>query len=246
MKCTNCGVEVKEGQKFCLQCGALIPQNKKCIKCGAELPLDAKFCSECGAKLDGLEEPEEYDDEYLDSLSIEELLELESKNHNATVQLKIADSLREEDIFDEGLSEEDQKSNEKSCEWYRKAAEQGNIIAQFELGRMYEHGWGVSQDYIKAYDWYKKTADQGYGWGFANVADLYWEGNGVTQDYSKSCEWLQKAIDHGCLYVAETLAEAYEQGLGVSQNYKKAFELYKIASEVSDVNEALERLKSKI
>ena len=246
MKCTNCGVEVKEGQKFCLQCGALIPQNKKCIKCGAELPLDAKFCGECGAKLDGSEEVEEYDDDYLKSLSIEDLLELESKNHNATVQLRLADTIRKEDIWDEGLSEEEQKDNEKACEWYRKAAVQGNIIAQFELGRMYEHGYGVQQDFIKAYDWYKKSADQGYGWGCANIADLYWEGNGFSQDYVKACEWHQKTINHGCLYSAEFLAEAYEQGLGVPQNYKKAFELYQIASKVTDVEEALERLKNKI
>ena len=52
-KCTNCGTELEEGAKFCLECGTPVPQTKKCIKCGFELPLSAKFCPECGTKQDG-------------------------------------------------------------------------------------------------------------------------------------------------------------------------------------------------
>ena len=52
-KCANCGTELDEGAKFCLECGTPVPQTKKCIKCGIELPLSAKFCPECGARQDG-------------------------------------------------------------------------------------------------------------------------------------------------------------------------------------------------
>ncbi len=52
-KCSVCGTELEEGQKFCFECGAPVPQTKKCIKCGAELPLKMKFCPECGTKQDG-------------------------------------------------------------------------------------------------------------------------------------------------------------------------------------------------
>ncbi|WP_294430297.1 right-handed parallel beta-helix repeat-containing protein [uncultured Treponema sp.] len=51
--CSNCGVELEEGQKFCFECGTPVPQSKKCIKCGAELALKMKFCPECGTKQDG-------------------------------------------------------------------------------------------------------------------------------------------------------------------------------------------------
>jgi uncharacterized protein len=37
--------------------------------------------------------------------------------------------------------------------WYRKAAEQGYGLAQQFLGKMYENGWGVPQDYGRAYMW---------------------------------------------------------------------------------------------
>lgn len=56
-KCANCGTELDEGAKFCLECGTPVPQTKKCIKCGFELPLSAKFCPECGTKQDGQSNP---------------------------------------------------------------------------------------------------------------------------------------------------------------------------------------------
>ena len=37
---------------------------------------------------------------------------------------------------------------------FRKAAEQGDGDAQFNLGLMYAKGKGVPQDYVEAYKWY--------------------------------------------------------------------------------------------
>ena len=52
-KCSVCGTELEEGQKFCFECGAAVPQTKNCIKCGAEIALKMKFCPECGANQNG-------------------------------------------------------------------------------------------------------------------------------------------------------------------------------------------------
>ena len=49
----------------------------------------------------------------------------------------------------------------KAVYWYTKAAEQGNVNAQWSLGFMYYYGEGVPQDYQKAFYWYTKAADQG-------------------------------------------------------------------------------------
>ena len=51
-KCSNCGVEVDEGAKFCGECGAPVPQVKECPQCHAKWPLDMKFCQECGGRFD--------------------------------------------------------------------------------------------------------------------------------------------------------------------------------------------------
>jgi uncharacterized protein len=45
--------------------------------------------------------------------------------------------------------------------WYRKAAEQGDAHAQFNLGVMYADGIGVPQDAVQAYMWYNLAAAQG-------------------------------------------------------------------------------------
>ena len=53
MICKFCGATIEENSKFCMECGAAVPQVKKCIQCGIELPLNVKFCPECGANQAG-------------------------------------------------------------------------------------------------------------------------------------------------------------------------------------------------
>src|SRR5674476_1660187 len=43
----------------------------------------------------------------------------------------------------------------------RPLAEQGNAAAQFNLGSMYAHGQGVTQDYREVVKWYRLGAEQG-------------------------------------------------------------------------------------
>ena len=45
----------------------------------------------------------------------------------------------------------------QAMNWYRKAAEQGNSEAQYNLGVMYATGDGISKDYKKAVSLYLKS-----------------------------------------------------------------------------------------
>jgi hypothetical protein len=45
--------------------------------------------------------------------------------------------------------------------WYRKAADQGNAVAQNNLGLMLDNGRGVVEDEAEAVGWYRKAAEQG-------------------------------------------------------------------------------------
>jgi hypothetical protein len=47
--------------------------------------------------------------------------------------------------------------------WYRKAVEQGDASAQYNLGVMYYKGEGVPQDTKQAVYWWQKAAVQGQG-----------------------------------------------------------------------------------
>ena len=48
----------------------------------------------------------------------------------------------------------------QAAHWYRKAAEQGSRLAQWELGRCYEKGKGVPKDVTAAWMWFKLAAEQ--------------------------------------------------------------------------------------
>ena len=61
--------------------------------------------------------------------------------------------------FSENISLEE--SYKKAAYWYNKAAEQGNPVAQYNIGAFYYKGLGVKQSDSKAFYWWKKAAEQG-------------------------------------------------------------------------------------
>jgi len=81
----------------------------------------------------------------------------------------------------------------EALKWYRKAAEQGNAAAQFNLGVMYDNGQGVPQDRAEALQWFRKAADQGSASAQFNVGVAYLKGQGVPQDYVEAHRWFNLA-----------------------------------------------------
>jgi uncharacterized protein len=66
-------------------------------------------------------------------------------------------------------------------DWYRKAAEQGNAIAQYNLGDMYRMGAGVPPDNAAAASWYRKRPSKPMP-VLNNLGVMYDNGEGVGQD----------------------------------------------------------------
>ena len=69
----------------------------------------------------------------------------------------------------------------KAVNLYRKAAEQGYALAQFNLGEMYEKGKGVSQSDEQASRWYVKAAIQGHADAQNNLQRLHRDEGRLTQ-----------------------------------------------------------------
>ena len=61
----------------------------------------------------------------------------------------------------------------EAVKWYRLAAEQGDAVAQYNLGVMYDNGQGVPQDYAEAVKWYRLAAEQGYAHAQRNLGVMY-------------------------------------------------------------------------
>ena len=53
------------------------------------------------------------------------------------------------------------KNDAESIKWYLKAAEQGHLTSQNQLGFKYAQGTGVVQDYVEAYKWLNLAAAYG-------------------------------------------------------------------------------------
>ncbi len=106
--------------------------------------------------------------------------------------------------------------------YWRPLAEQGNSVAQVNLGVMYAQGQGVPQDYAQAVAWFRKAADQGNALGQVALGNTYRSGAGVPQDYAQAVAWYRKAADQGNAVGLGNLGLAYAQGQGVPQDHAQA------------------------
>jgi TPR repeat protein len=61
-------------------------------------------------------------------------------------------------LGEEGVLQDYQKAKK----WYEKAAKQGHVDAQYNLGCCYGKGVGVSKDTNEATKWIRKAAEQGH------------------------------------------------------------------------------------
>ena len=78
---------------------------------------------------------------------------------------------------------------EEAFKWYRLAAEQGDAVAQSNLGTCYFGGEGVEQDYGEAVKWFKKAAEQEQANAQYNLGLCYEKGFGVEQDYKEAVKF---------------------------------------------------------
>jgi len=112
-----------------------------------------------------------------------------------------------------------------------KAAEQGNVAAQRDMGFIYQNGRaGLPQDDKLAIEWFKKSAIQGYVYGQTNLAWMYYNGKGTARNYHEAFKWYQKAADQGHPNAQCRLGWMYQTGKGVKRDYIKAREWYEKAA----------------
>jgi TPR repeat protein len=95
---------------------------------------------------------------------------------------------------------------------------QGSAVAQNNVGSMYEHGQGVTQDYQEAVKWYRLSAAQGEAVAQSNLGGMYRDGKGVLQDYREALKWFRMAASQGNATAQASLGAMYGTGRGVIQD----------------------------
>ncbi len=105
-------------------------------------------------------------------------------------------------------ADENNKPPVGSLEQTRKLAEEGNAEAQYKMGRMYDEGLGVTQDYKEAAKWYRKAAEKGNAHAQYQMGTLCAQGKGVPKDRIEAAKWFGKAAQQGYEPVKQQIQEA--------------------------------------
>ena len=119
----------------------------------------------------------------------------------------------------------------KATEYFRKAAELGNKVAQYNLGIVYYNGHGVEKSHNMAAVFFTAAAKQGYIHAQGNLGYMYQNGDGVPKNLVEACKWYLKAAEQGSATAQNALAECYYFGEGVTQDYNASAYWFQKAAE---------------
>lgn len=106
----------------------------------------------------------------------------------------------------------------EAVKWFRKAAEQNDASAQFNLGVCYKQGHGVAIDFVEAVKWYRKAADQNNDNAQSNLGYCYVFGQGVETNYAEAARLFRKAADQNNASAQFNLGNSYFRGEGVMKD----------------------------
>jgi TPR repeat protein len=117
-----------------------------------------------------------------------------------------------------------------AVDWFRKAATRGYPPAEFQMGQLYDFGFGVGQSDRDALTWYRKAAEHGLFPAQRTVGDFYQKGRVVTADPSEAARWYQRAADGDDIRAQYQLGQLYLDGIGVTRDYAAAYLWFSLAA----------------
>jgi TPR repeat protein len=114
---------------------------------------------------------------------------------------------------------------------YQKAADQGSMLAEYDLGVAYQRGSGVAKDEAQAVAWYRRAAEQGFALAQSNLGNMYRAGQGVPQDFAEGLKWLRKAAEQGNIRASLIVGLMYGDGQGATKNYAESVKWLRVAAD---------------
>lgn len=131
-------------------------------------------------------------------------------------------------------TEEVPQDFEKALNLFLAEAENGNVLAMYDLGRMYADGLGVESDNDKANEYYSKAlsgfqlveAQKAWKYTEYRIGKMFAQGLGTEQDYETVAQWFELSAEKKYKYAQYSLGGLYYRGQGVEQDFQTAFSLY--------------------
>lgn len=136
------------------------------------------------------------------------------------------------------------KDIKSGYELLSEEAKNGNVLAVYEMGNLYQRGIGVEIDPDKANYYFEKSLR-----GFENIYEkrmnsdiekekssipylqyrigkMYYHGNGTDRDYAKAFDYLKPSADSRNIYASYMVGNMYYNGEEVETDKKMAFHYY--------------------
>lgn len=99
---------------------------------------------------------------------------------------------------------------------------------------LYEHGFGVEINFIKAKEYFEQSAKLNNPKALNSLGQLYENGLGVSKDYLKAKQLYEKSSTFNDSFAFLYLADLYKNGLGVNQNYFIAKKYYEKSAQLNN------------
>ena len=118
-----------------------------------------------------------------------------------------------------------QKNPTEASKWLLKAADAGNVHAQFSMGVLLSEGDGVAKDEAKAAQYFTLAAEANLAAAQYHLGCCYEKGAGVEQDFGTAAILFARAVAQQHEQSSLKLALCYIAGRGVEQDYPRAVNL---------------------
>ncbi|TYK65276.1 tetratricopeptide repeat protein [Colwellia echini] len=132
--------------------------------------------------------------------------------------------------LDQGIYELNRGEFHAAIAQFEPLVAEGYAPAQYQMGLIYQNGYGVSKDGAKAIELFTLAADQNNPDAQFELSLYYSSGKFIKQDLKKAFELTHKAAKKDILSAQFNLAVMYANGLGVEQDDFKASRWYKSAA----------------
>lgn len=95
----------------------------------------------------------------------------------------------------------------------------------YRIGKMYEYGLGVTQDYSSAIEQNKLSENK---YAYFALGNIYKYGSGVETDYAKAFDYYMRSLSSkgGMPFASYAVGQAYELGQGVEKDLSSAHNFY--------------------
>lgn len=130
---------------------------------------------------------------------------------------------------------------------FNQWAEDGNVLAMYDLSYRYEVGRYVQEDLQKAVALMRRAAEAGFAQAQSTLGTKYLMGRGVPANDAEAAKWFFRAAEQGSPIAYFLLGTIHEDGRGVPRDRAKAIEWFEKAAAqgMAPAKAQLERLRGK-